>query len=356
MTSYKIKDRIKPYFDRFWKITLNYPCDIIIHKSERPFKNLRPVFADALINASYHNDNQKLTHEEFVKCFNGNFIIEPDYAICICDFRLVLRESIFYPSVKPSVIRYLQSYFKPRKFLEKAIIFDGTVGLNYFHFFLDVFHKIWLLKYIPGYATIPIIVNEKIFNRPYFKFLMNLPEINSLSWFVQKSDEYLRIKHLYLLSPMPYEKKYIKQTRELLRIESPIPIKNVFLARSPQAGRFITNMAEIENILYKYNFEIVDTAGMGFIEQLRLFSKVKHLIGIHGAGLTNIIFANKMIRVLELMPEDRIACQYYWLANALEIEYYDVIAGSPLSSGYKNNGFSILPNKLESAIKELVVS
>lgn len=115
-------------------------------------------------------------------------------------------------------------------------------------------------------------------------------------------------------------------------------------------------MDQILPILSKYGFEVVDLDGKPFLYQINLFSSLSHLISIHGAGETNIIFSDSSMRFLEILPGNRLSCQYYWLANVLELSYYNVIKGGDLPGirVYPEGGFHLSPEKLEQAIQKMI--
>ena len=69
----------------------------------------------------------------------------------------------------------------------------------------------------------------------------------------------------------------------------------------------------------KKTFRIVELENLPFIEQVRLFYQSKVIIGIHGGGLSNIIFCQKGIKVLELGP--RLVPCYKNLSHNLKLKY-----------------------------------
>jgi capsular polysaccharide biosynthesis protein len=51
-------------------------------------------------------------------------------------------------------------------------------------------------------------------------------------------------------------------------------------------------------------FVLFDGTGMSLRSQVALFSSASHLVGIHGAGLANIIWAPEGINVCEIFSSD----------------------------------------------------
>lgn len=278
---------------------------------------------------------------------------------CITDFNIIIQASVFFKALVPSFPRYLLSFFKRKKTYPKVIIFDGQVGTNYFHFFNDILNKIWLIFEIDNYKKIPVLVGHKTYNTKWFKFLIQNKEFASINWIIQSSGTYIKTQEVIFINPMPYSKDYFSRLRNLEIIDTNIVKKSnlkIFLNRTVSSGRYISNFKDIENILLKYNFKIIDTSNMKISEQIRLFSSISFLISIHGAGETNIIFASKGIRFLEILPSNRIACQYYWLAKSLELNYYDAILGGnlPFTNRYPEKGFYLNPQKFENSIIKLL--
>ena len=62
---------------------------------------------------------------------------------------------------------------------------------------------------------------------------------------------------------------------------------------------------------------------LSLIEKIEILDRAKKVIGIHGAGLSHIIFMNKKSTVIELIPENmnpeseniNLKYQYEWLSK-----------------------------------------
>ena len=355
---------IKTILNRsFWKIIENHPeLETINNFSHKPFSDLVPDFDSDLINKSYLNDNKKWDHKEYIYKLNKPCIIEPQYSYVIIGFNKIIANSIFYSEVLPSFSKYLKKILFKKKYLilESAFVFDGDVSLTYFHFYSDVINKIWLLDKYNIDKNTPMIVGNKTFNSNYFQYLYNNTNLKNFNWVVQNKDIIIKSKHTYVARPMPYDVNLWKQTLSLLNIKSNKSenISRIFLNRSVKAGRYISNFQELEPVLKKYNFGIFDTDALSSEDQVKIFSKTKFLISVHGSAETNIIFAyQNNPGLLEIMPQNRIACHYYWLTNAFGF-YYDVIIGSEMLD-YENNvegGFVVSKDVLEKAILKMIVS
>ena len=77
------------------------------------------------------------------------------------------------------------------------------------------------------------------------------------------------------------------------------PTRNIFIKRK---DRNMTNFKEFKSIVETYygNLEEVDFTKMSFDEQIRVSNNCNLMIGVHGAGLTNLMFMNTSSNVIEI--------------------------------------------------------
>jgi hypothetical protein len=340
----------------FWKKVFKKPFIIEIYSELiKPFETMKPDFIDDKVNKSYEYDCKKWFHDSFIYKIKKKVLIEPDYGYIVYGLNRIIAQSMIYKELYPSLIKRLLKK-KNIVHLDKAIIFDGNVGSNYFHFFSDLINKIWVYDKYGIDKSLPLIIGEKIFNYTYFQYFYNNTDLRNRNWYVLKKNIWIKSSEVYISRPMPYSKDLWIKTLNLLNINNNNANKRVFLTRSKDVGRYILNMDEIIPILNEFDFETYDTNLLSFAEQFALFSKIKYLISIHGAGETNICFSYKNnLNFIEINPENRIACHYYWLSAMLGYNY-DIIMGGNLErlSEANEGGFYLSPDKLKNAIKRMI--
>ena len=336
----------------FWKPMWDHPSlSKISHILSKPFENCSAAFDDEEINVSFNKDNKEWYHHELFYILDKKNLIEPSKKICIKGFRTLILESFSNTKESPSLIKYLifRLTFKKKMKLDKAILFDGTLGLNYFHFFSDILNKIWLLEKLDLEVDIPLIIPKETFEKSYFQYFYNNTELKKKNWIVQDGNSWIEVNSLYLIKAFPYEKNYWKKTVSLINPIHTDSHKKIFLSRSKAAGRYLKNMDAIASVLKRYNFDIVETENMSFDNQVKTFERAEIIISIHGAGNTNIVFSDwEKVKFIEILPSNRLTAHYYWLTKSLGISY-DVIKGGTLD---ENNAFELSPELLEKSIQK----
>jgi len=107
-------------------------------------------------------------------------------------------------------------------------------------------------------------------------------------------------------------RKYILSSFDLYDIDPPsIPTVTLSLRhRTAQknVGRVLANEEEVINLLKEgnmMNLNVVDFAKISYVEQLRIIRNTNVLVGVHGAGLMNIMYAAEEAVLVEIHPSYR---------------------------------------------------
>ena len=130
------------------------------------------------------------------------------------------------------------------------------------------------------------------------------------------------------------------------------PHRSIFLDRRSRYGRQVSNKPELELILDKHGFETIFAEDLPYAGQIKLLSEVKNIVGIHGAGLTNLLFSDvPSVRCLEILPEGYVNPHYYWMLQMTGAQRYDAIVGSELDS---NTNFTVDAGAFETQVDLLL--
>ena len=124
----------------------------------------------------------------------------------------------------------------------------------------------------------------------------------------------------------------------------------LYVTRSDAKKRRIGNEAELVPILEARGFEIVAPGTLSFRDQVALFMWTDAVVGPHGAGMTNILFAPKSNRVLEIFPANKVKNTYLLLAHSLGQSYGGLVGGA----GGKREWFRVDPAEFTAALDGLL--
>jgi hypothetical protein len=98
--------------------------------------------------------------------------------------------------------------------------------------------------------------------------------------------------------------------------------RKVFVSRRGANSRRISNESEVSAYLESKGFASIQLEKLSLAEQIVLFRHATHVIALHGAGLTNLIHADRCA-VLELFPSGHgIRPDYYQLASIHDLPYF----------------------------------
>lgn len=118
----------------------------------------------------------------------------------------------------------------------------------------------------------------------------------------------------------------IKQVRaELLAALSPEPVqatRKVYAARAARGVRNVVNEPAVDALLQEAGFEKVYFEDFSFLEQICLMRETAVFLGVHGAGMANMLFLQDDAIVIELLNEDCGDLCYSRLASCLGLTYF----------------------------------
>jgi len=119
----------------------------------------------------------------------------------------------------------------------------------------------------------------------------------------------------------------VEQAKAAHPITVPRGQRKIFLVRGKHRRRTMNNSDEIFAILKAKGFESVDTDLLTVPEQIEMFAHARHVVGIHGAGLINILYRHpehcSLFEIAEPMVREAHSLngQYHNLAVALGFDY-----------------------------------
>jgi capsular polysaccharide biosynthesis protein len=157
---------------------------------------------------------------------------------------------------------------------------------------------------------------------------------------VELGQDYLQLENLYFpayIGINPYCLHWLRERLFASVALEPTP-KRVYISRRLASRRRLLNESEIESVLRRHGFVIAEPETLSFAQQVQLFAQAEMIVGIHGAGLANIVFAPSGCKVMEILDPNHIGVMYYLLAETLQHQYQSCIGESVADESLRHGG------------------
>jgi capsular polysaccharide biosynthesis protein len=217
------------------------------------------------------------------------------------------------PLLVPPVSLYLRGEY---------IHFAALWGTTYYHWVLDMLPRLSVVERFARVRGVPLIVPPDITStqRQSLQMLGVGPDR-----LVEFHGDHWQVEHLYFPSlpgvsgnPTSVSARWLRE-----RFSSPTASsrRRLYISRRDAVSRRIVNECELLGELVPHGFEVATLTGMPFADQVQLFSGAEMIVGPHGAGLTNMVFAQPGATVIEVFSPNYINGCYWALANVCGHRY-----------------------------------
>ena len=132
--------------------------------------------------------------------------------------------------------------------------------------------------------------------------------------------------------------------------------KALYISRTGTVARSMLNEDEIIRALEPYGVTVVHPEKLPLRQQMELFADAGLIIGPHGAGIQNALWAPRGCRILELVNAHYFSGVYWTLAESIG-NPYGLVAG--ISSGGKDptqDGYTCDPRLVREAVDRLTTT
>lgn len=250
---------------------------------------------------------------------------------------------------------------KPRKIRGKVLSIATDGGHDgYFHFIGRIIPKLSVLE------ELNISINEFsaiIINGPEKEY--KLAAIKELDIPLEKvifADEgdHIEAEYLFFIPRIRYHKMGLDYVREkFINFNQESSDKNLYLSRQDAKHRKLHNEAVFEKrLIDEANFDVTQFIGESLSTQANKIYNSNNIMSLHGAGLTNIIFAKEGSTLIEIMDEAFVNVNFWFYANLVNVNYVSVIgecvhtdSSSKRRPGYANVSLS---DDLQNKVLEIV--
>lgn len=295
---------------------------------------MRVIFEEHISNrkrpVNIVNDDIALFEHEFKKNIRNTHLIRVYNGIILKDIIIKLwknpRKYLTYTLINPnitikSILKRILFFRRGLNTIEKGVWIIDNWSLGYFHWMTDALPR--LLASSRENEIYPVILPENYKQIAYVTESLRLLGVNVIFY---NSLIPLRVKKLLITSHTAKSGNYNNTLINELRnkfINVRVGGIKVFISRLKAPKRKITNEHQVAELLKSYGYEIHYFEDYTFSKQIEIMSQTTHLIGLHGAGLTNMLFMREEGKILELrnLNDANNNC-YFSLASELNLNYY----------------------------------
>lgn len=192
---------------------------------------------------------------------------------------------------------------------------------GYFHWFIDMLQRYLSVKK----EGLTLLLPARYSNLPYVVASLNI--LNIPYHFIRKNES---VKVSELILPTYYKPRgYVfndlieKLARSFRGNSKELKRKKIYISRAIARRRKISNEIEVLRLLQENNFQVIQMESLSWRDQLSISQNASIMAGLHGAGLTNMLFMPPSSTIVEIMMKGsaKQVC-YRDLARGLGHEYH----------------------------------
>lgn len=133
--------------------------------------------------------------------------------------------------------------------------------------------------------------------------------------------------------------------------------RRLYISRRDAGSRKFVDEEQIISGLEAFGFEAVEMSKFDFMEKINLFANAEIVVGLTGAGMTNLMFCSPGTKVIELFPDSFVMHLYASMSSYLKLESHFVIFENQSAMSKMNKYYGDLhlkPSALLEKLKEIM--
>jgi capsular polysaccharide biosynthesis protein len=237
---------------------------------------------------------------------------------------------------KENAIFRLKGFTKPKKYPGKvfSMLAGGGPKFYFYHWLIESMPKLYLLKQSGKFDNVDFFLVPNYEYRYQREYLDHFG-ITADKVINDELDYHIQADELMVCSYVRLEDHHPKWACDFLHDSFIAPAetikrdKLIYIGRGDSAvNRKVINEHELTDVLKSYGFEIHFLSGISVVEQARLFNSARIVVGVHGAGLTNLVYCEPATKVLEIFPDNYVRHIFYDISNKRGLEYHYLLCPS----------------------------
>ena len=306
--------------------------DFTEHPNPQTLPTLAPLF----------EGKQRVPQPEcFNACIPRARVVTRTGIVISPDDRVFEQSCVFPDPVFTSDIEYntLRPMLRPTPLEGDFIVVASRFYTNYYHWLSDCIARLCIIDRLP---KVPILLPEKLTS--WQSESLELLGIERGRW-LQLPEGCYEVDRLYFPFTGTTGNTHTRALQELRRRYSgeraPVEGKRLYIARSDAGYRRLLNEAEVVRALERQGFQVVEGSTLSLKQKIELFADAEVILGVHGAGLANLIFAPRGSIVVEIYDPEHLTPSNYLLSASLEQRYWALVGenestrqSKPVRKGY----------------------
>lgn len=215
-----------------------------------------------------------------------------------------------------------------------ALVLGGSE--NHFHWLADFLPRLALLRSVPALAEREALVHAAVTDdqRSAVEFVSRVlgirpPTLRPVSGGMVLVEDAAMPTRVSRPGMVRFWSSLLEQA-EVPRSRT----RRLFVRRGDARYRRLEDEAAVAERLAAYGFEAIDPSQLSFEAQLRTFASAETIVGVHGAGLANLLFAPAGTRLIELRVPEHTG-EYAKLARIAGLRYHPLAITAILDSSPK---------------------
>lgn len=228
----------------------------------------------------------------------------------------------------PSLPELLSSDRKSATPAGPLVSVQHAFGSNYYHAVVDCIGALALIDEHEELADCHIVVGADLAETSVFMALVERGLITRDRLIVRREGWITTDRAIAFVQQEALNAHALRRTAAYLdRVAPPVPDRRVesklYVTRgSGGSGRALRNEPELVRALEQRQFEVIDPGSLSWEEQYGRFRAATHVVGVHGAALTNIVYRwPSALSFLEITAPGNRAEVFKMMAGALDYRF-----------------------------------
>lgn len=247
-----------------------------------------------------------------------------DALLSLKPFHFYTAETRVAPVKRTRLLKRLPRLLLPARTLDQGLWITHEWGQAYYHWFADVLCRLEAVHGVVDKA-VPVLLPAHYARYPYI--VESLQMLGCTPFYYHPSGRVV-VKDLFLPSfaaPMGlFYREIVCRLRDRLAHKPAQPShRKIFISRAKARVRRILHEGAVQDLLKTHGYETHYMEDYTLAQQIALMAETRALVGLHGAGLTNMLFMQPGAQVLELRNagDDHSNC-FFNMASDLGHRYY----------------------------------